>query len=317
VLSQSRRPSSWFTEILAGATVFSGVGYLLAAYTVSRWLTRPSRGRPRPTPTELNFPFEEIHCRTADGFDLSGWLIAPPHPRGTVMLFHGLRHNRSQTMPRISMLVEAGYRCVAFDHRAHGLSVGRCSSFGYYERRDVEAVHEFVGQRWPNEFCAALGISMGAAALCFASQRVRNLDAIILESLYHDVASAFDNRIGTKFPGWFRRFARGAIWVTERRLGLKLAQITPADHVGNLAPAPLLLMTGSADAHAPPADIVRLHTRCPGPCEMAEIEGADHSNLCTKDAAAYRGLVLGFLEPYWQSHRAAHPISIGAINKAS
>jgi uncharacterized protein len=295
VPSQPRRPSSWFAELLAGATVVSGVGYLLAAYTVSRWLTRPSRGRPHPTPAELNLPCEEIHCRTADGFDLSGWLIEPPEPRGTVMLFHGMRYNRAQTLPRIALLAEAGYRCIAFDHRAHGLSVGRCCSFGYFESRDIEAVCDFVAQRWPDDFCAALGISMGAAALCFAGKRACNLDAIILESLYHDVASAFDNRIGTRFPSWFRRFARGVIWVTERRLGLKLAQIIPADHIANLAPAPVLLITGSADIHAPLADSMRLQERCTGPCELTQIEGADHINLCTKDIDLYRRYILEFL----------------------
>ncbi len=293
---QPRRPASWVAEFLAGATVMSGVGYLLTAYTVSRWLTRPSRGRPSPGPAALNLPCEEVSCRTADGHLLSGWVVAPAKPRGTVALFHGLRHNRAQTLPRIAILTAAGYRCVAFDHRGHGLSTGRRSSFGYYEGRDVDAVLAFTAERWPDEFRAAVGISMGAAALCFGGPRVGQLDACILESLYHDVASAFDNRIGTKFPAWFRRFAGGVVWVTERRLGLKLAQITPADHIRNLSSVPLLLLTGTADVHAPPADAQRLSRQCAGPHELAEIKGADHTNLCTKDSAAYQQLVLGFLQ---------------------
>src|SRR5205807_2295939 len=127
---------------------------------------------------------------------------------------------------------------------------------------------------------AALGVSMGAAALCFAGEKVRGLAACVLESLYHDVASAFDNRIGTRFPAWFRRFTRGVIWVTERRLKLRLAQITPADHIAQLAPVPVLLVTGSNDLHAPPADAERLSARWAGPHELACIAGADHNNLC-------------------------------------
>jgi uncharacterized protein len=293
---KSRRPASLLAEFLATATVMSGVGYLLAAYTVSRWLTRPSRGKPQST--DLGLPCEEVECRTADGLRLSGWVISPPVARGTVVLFHGIRHNRAQALPRIALLVEAGYRCVAFDHRAHGLSAGKLSSFGFYESRDVEAVLDFVAQRWPNEFCAALGISMGAAAICFAAPRARRLDACILESLYHDVASAFANRIGTKFPAWFRRFSPGVIWATERRLKSKLAEVTPADHIGRLGSVPILLLTGSADVHASPADAERLIRRCAGPRELVHIDGADHTNLCTKDGAAYRGAVLGFLERY-------------------
>jgi alpha-beta hydrolase superfamily lysophospholipase len=199
-------------------------------------------------------------------------------------------------LPRIAFLAAAGYRCVAFDHRAHGLSAGRCSSFGYYESRDVDAVLDFVAARWPNEFRAALGISMGAAALCFAAERACGFDACVLESLYYDVASAFDNRIGTQFPAWFRRFSRGVIWATERRLGLKLSQVTPADYIANLSSTPVLLVTGTADVHASPEDAERLRRRCTGPRELVEIEGADHTNVCTKNAAAYHKAVLEFLD---------------------
>src|SRR4051812_15823071 len=118
------QPSSWFAEALASATVLSGVGYLLTAYSVSRWLTRPARGAPQSSPADLGLPFEDEVCYTADGHRLAGWVIEPPQPRGTVALFHGLRCNRSHTLARVPMLIDAGYRCVAFDHRAHGKSSG-------------------------------------------------------------------------------------------------------------------------------------------------------------------------------------------------
>jgi alpha-beta hydrolase superfamily lysophospholipase len=238
----------------------------------------------------------DAECRTEDGHRLVGWVVEPPQPRGTVALFHGLRQNRSQTLPRIALLAAAGYRCVAFDHRAHGQSTGRCSSFGYHESHDVVAVLDFVQQNWPCESCAALGISMGAAALCFAGERTAKLRACILESLYHDIASALHNRIGSKFPSWFRRFSRGVVWVTERRLKLRLEQITPADHIGRLSATPVLLVTGTKDVHAPPEDSDRLYRRCTGPREMAHIVGADHQNLCRIGGDSYRDLILSFLD---------------------
>jgi alpha-beta hydrolase superfamily lysophospholipase len=294
--SQPSRSSSWMAEMLAGAVVLSGVGYLLTAYTVSRWLTRPSRGVPRPTPADLGLECENVTCQTSDGHRLAGWVVAPANNRGTVVLFHGMRQNRAQTLPRIALLTAAGYRCVAFDHRAHGQSSGRFSSFGYHESRDVIAVLDFVERQWPGQRRAVLGISMGAAALCFAAERVRRWDACILESLYFDLAAAFSNRIGSKFPSWFRRFSRGVVWVTERRLGVRLAQVAPADQIAQLAPLSILLITGTDDEHAPPDDARRLFQRCQGPRELAEIEGADHTSLCHKDPQRYRQLVLDFLE---------------------
>ncbi len=294
-MSEPRRKTSWLKEVLAGLAAASGVGYLATAYTVSRWLTRRSRSRPHPTPSVCGLDWAPLECRTDDRLQLRGWLVTPPEPRATVALFHGLRANRVQALSRMALLVGAGYRCVAFDHRAHGESAGRRTSFGHHEARDVRAVLALVRERWPVQPVAALGISMGAAALCFAASQARTLDAVVLESLYHDVESTFRNRIGSKYPSWFRRFARGVIWVTEKRLGARLRQFTPADHIAGLAPAPVLLVTGTEDPHAPPRDAERLFARCREPRELALIPGAGHTNLFEVGAEQYREMLLSFL----------------------
>jgi len=295
-VSRLSRTGFWFKEVLAGLAAASGIGYVATAYTVSRWLTRTSRSRPYPTPERHGLPFENVECVTADGYRLRGWVVEPPAARATVTLFHGLRHNRAQTLDRIAFLAAAGYRCVAFDHRAHGQSEGRRTSFGYNESRDVTAVLETVRQRWPHQPVAALGISMGAAALCFAAGQLPRLDAVLLESLYHDLDSTFRKRIGTRFPSWFRRFRRGVIWVTERRLGLRLEQIAPVNYVDGFAPAPVLLLTGSADGLAPPSDSERLFARCPEPRELAIIPDVDHTNMVEGGGHRYRDTILDFLE---------------------
>src|SRR5438270_11508 len=125
----------------------SGIGYLATAYTISRWLTRGSRARPHPTPAALGHAWEPLECHTGDRVRLRGWLVEPHAPRATVALFHGSRHNRAQTLDRVAWLAAAGYRCVAFDHRAHGESSGRRSTFGYREAGDVAAVLDLMRER--------------------------------------------------------------------------------------------------------------------------------------------------------------------------
>jgi alpha-beta hydrolase superfamily lysophospholipase len=288
--------SSWLKELLAGLAAASGIGYLATSYTVSRWLTRSSPGKPRHTPGDRGLSCEPLQCLTADGLRLRGWLVEPSAVRGTVALFHGMRKNREQTLERIELLAAAGYRCVAFDHRAHGESAGRRTSFGYHEARDAAAVLDLVARRWPDQPRAALGMSMGAAALCFAAPQARALDAVVLESLYHDLASTFQTRIGTRYPAWFGRFRRGVIWVTERRLRLRLGQVVPSECVADLAPAPVLLVTGSDDPHAPPDDTRRLFERCGEPRECAVISGADHLTLLEAGGRVYCDLLLDFLD---------------------
>jgi alpha-beta hydrolase superfamily lysophospholipase len=289
--------SPWLADLLAGLAMSSGIGYLAAAYTVSRWLTKPSPGRPRQTPGDYGLCWEAASCRTDDRFRLRGWVVSPACPRGTVALFHGVRSSREQTLSRTAFLVRAGYRCVAFDHRAHGESAGRRTSFGFHEARDVKAVLNFAQQRWPHQPLAVLGISMGAAAVCFAAERVRQAQAVILESLYHDLGSAFTNRLDSAhYPPWVRRLSRGVIWVTERRFGVRMAQVNPAEHIGKLSPAPVLVLTGTDDAHAPPDEALRLYERCSGPRELWLVPHAGHRDVFEKGGAVYQHRVLDFLD---------------------
>src|SRR5262245_329164 len=131
-MSQTQARATSFSEVIARLLTSSGVGCLAAAYTASRWLTRPAPGRPRSTPGDHGLDWERLDCRTADGMRLAGWCVSPSRPRATVVLFHGLHHNREQTLGRTRLLAAAGYRCVAFDHRAHGESTGKRTSFGYH-----------------------------------------------------------------------------------------------------------------------------------------------------------------------------------------
>lgn len=295
-MAQTSRAGAWVNDILMGLTAASGVGYLATAYSISRWLTRASFASIEVPPANIRAHWELLTCTTADGLPLAGWAASPSRPRGTVALFHGMRHNRAQTLGRIKFLVASGWRCVAFDHRAHGQSAGKWTSFGWHEALDVSAVGELIAARWPDQPTAALGISMGAAALCFARENNAPFQAFILESLYHDLASAFRQRVGCGYPSWFARFSRGVVWVTEKRLGIGIDQVTPADYVSQLNPRPVLLLTGADDPHATPDDVARVFERCADPREFHLIPGAGHNDVDATGGERYQDLVLGFLD---------------------
>jgi pimeloyl-ACP methyl ester carboxylesterase len=149
---------------------------------------------------------------------------------------------------------------------------------------------------------------MGAAAICFAAGRKPSADAVILESLYHDLDSAFASRMASTYPGYYRRLTRGIIWVTERRLRLHLHQIAPCDHIADLAPAPVLLLTGTRDAHAPPTEAQRLFDRCTSHRELWLVPGARHKDVFEVGGPAYERRVLAFLDRWL---RIASPAEAG------
>jgi pimeloyl-ACP methyl ester carboxylesterase len=194
------------------------------------------------------------------------------------------------------LFARAGYRSVAFDHRGHGESEGGFTSFGYHEARDVAAVQELVCRRWPGQPRAVLGLSMGAAAICFAAEQARGYHAIILESLYHDIASAFASRLRTMYPVWFRPLVPGIICITERRMGVRLEEVVPAALIGKLAPAPVLLVTGTNDDHAGTEVAERLLACCGKPRDLWLVPGAAHCDVFEVGGQRYEERILAFLE---------------------
>lgn len=287
---------SWFDELWPRVAIASGVGYVAVSYAISRWLTRRSPAQvEKPTGRET-ITFESTECWTEDGLRLRGWQAAPARPRATIALFHGMRLNRSCMLDRLNFLTAAGYRCVAFDHRAHGESDGRTCSFGYHESRDVKAVLEYIRRRWPSEPCGAVGMSMGAAAVCFAGEASRGFDALVLESVYIELARAFNQRIGCGYPRWFQHFRNGVVWLTERRLGASIHEVAPLAYVSRLAPNPVLLLTGSEDPHAPPHEVALLAEQIRSSGRFHVIDGAGHENVCLHGGTSYQDLLLSFFE---------------------
>ena len=291
----ARLPAVWLANTAARVALASGVGYVAAAYTVSRFLTRPRRRKLRSTPRTVDLAFEPLQLLTDDRIRLAGWLVEPPAPRGTVALFHGMRHTREQMLGRITFLHAAGYRCVAIDHRAHGASRGKRVSFGWYEARDVTAVADLIRRRWPHEPRVALGISMGAAAIAFAGPSC-GWRGVVLEGIYADVGQAFRRRIGRYYPRWFSRLYPGVMWITQRRVKVSVAQIRPVDAVTALADGPTLFVTGEDDFLAPPEDARRVAAAAGARAELFVVPGAGHNNVAEVGGPAYRERLLGFLE---------------------
>ncbi len=304
-MNTTPQQTTWLQELWPRLTVASGIGYVATAYTVSHWLTRRS-------PAVVGLPehlgrvhINRVECFARDDIVLKGWCIEPAAPHATIALFHGMRLNRTDMLERIAFLSQAGFRCIAFDHRAHGESGGRRTSFGYHERHDVEAIAGFIRDRWPNSPCAALGVSMGAAALCFADDAAEAFQAIVLESLYDDLHRAFQHRVGCGYPAWFQHFRRGILWFTERRLGLRVRDVAPIAHIAKLASRPVLLVTGSDDPHAPPHEVETLAGQLPHTSQLHVVPGATHNDVCTRGGLAYRDLILSFLGRHLSSARLA------------
>ena len=95
---------------------------------------------------------------------LKAVFLKPLDTTRTVIICHGVTENKINSMKYARLFERLGFNSVIYDHRRHGDSGGKTTSFGYYEKIDLKAIVHTVREELESE--ALLGIhgeSMGAA----------------------------------------------------------------------------------------------------------------------------------------------------------
>ncbi len=188
------------------------------------------------------------------------------------------------------MLLREGYSVVLFDLQAHGESTGEQITFGYLERYDAIAAVEFARQLFPGQPVGVIGISLGGAAATLAGESL-DADAIVLEAVYTDIATATENRLA--LSGIPKAVAPLLLVQLRFRLGISPADLSPVEAI-NTIDSPLLFIAGTEDNHTTAADSQRLYEAAGEQKEIWWVEGAAHTDFHAFQPEAYQERVLSF-----------------------
>lgn len=242
---------------LAGSYLTVCIG---AAFPLSSRLVRPRLKRlPQLDSQHLRrfladrrVAFEDVSFRSFDGTRLHGWWFESGTDRPTVIALHGVSKNRTDMVRFALTLGEAGMNVLLFDGRGHGKSEGRFVTYGFYEKRNVEAAIDFVVlDRGVSETRIGLaGISMGAAITLQVAAANRRIRAIWTDSPFASLTRVSMDRV----RGWTRlpeNALRPLVWVAmkvaERRGRFEVRAVDPLALAGQIA-CPVYLIHGDRDA---------------------------------------------------------------------
>ncbi|PBI82651.1 esterase [Variovorax boronicumulans] len=217
------------------------------------------------TPDALGLRYENVRFTSADGTRLSGWFIPaagradPKAAKGTVVHFHGNAQNMSSHWRFVAWLPAQDYNVFVFDYRGYGESEGEPEPRGVFEdsnaaldhvraRADVDASRLFV-------FGQSLGGTNAIAAV--GSGNRAGVKAVAIESTFYSYRSIAND----KLPG-------AGLLVRDDYAASKF--------VAAIAPIPLLLIHGTADAVIPHHHSQRLLADAKEPKQLIEVPGAGH-----------------------------------------
>lgn len=246
-------------------------------------------------PEDFEIYPEDVSITTSDDIQLKGWLFRNVNSDACIVLLHGWKANRYETLPRVKFLYEMGYNVFIYDARACGESTGDEITIGYKEAEDIIAVSEFLKNEDMNSI-ACIGISQGAATIVYANSAIKNLKCIILESMYDDVSNAIDNRYRKYFyvggyAGYFLKL------FAENKVGVNINEMKPIERINQLK-VPVFIISGDNDKNVLTAETLRIYKKANEQKRLWIVEGAAHEDLFKYNQSNYQNNVFDFLNEY-------------------
>jgi uncharacterized protein len=270
------------------------VAIFLSLFAVGHLLTGNASTAVGTLMTDLSA--EPVQFSINSAFPVHGWLVYGEPGNGVVLLAHSIRSNRLEMLSRARFLNQQGYSVLLIDLQAHGESPGARITFGARESQSIEAAAFFLSETFPHERIGAIGVSLGAAAIVLAKLATR-LDAVILESLHSTIEEAVENRLKLHFGEYGSMLLPLILFHLSFYLDIPIKDLNPIEKINNLN-SPLLLISGTNDAHTTLPETERLFAAARDPKEIWIIPGAGHFNMHSYAGRTYENRISAFLLQY-------------------
>lgn len=238
-------------------------------------------------------PFTELYCTAEDGVKL----YAKYYDFGgaqTLICLHGMRSAPLNNFAVAALrFKEQGFNVLLPDQRAHGKSGGREITCGHRESEDLLEWIKLIKSRF-NEKTVLYGISMGAATIGFASDKIEEGDvcAAVYDCGFTSVGNLI-RLIKKKYhaPALTFKLLKSKC---KRKLGIDLDE-SVAEHI-KYSKIPSVFVHGLEDTAVPPEDSKENYNACTAPKELILVEGCGHTTAAIKGDAAQK--IIRFVKKY-------------------
>lgn len=243
---------------------------------------------------------KEIVISSVDGLKLSGAAIELyPESKRWIIIVHGYTGSRAVSTQFIDIFTDEGYNVLLIDQRRHGQSEGRYTTYGFYEKYDVQTwVDWLVEQHGKDTEIGLHGQSLGGGTVLeYLSIAAPQVKLVIADCPYSDLTDLMKYQITklNKVPSvpFFR-------WVNNRirkKAGFSFEQVSPIRSVRE-SHLPVMFIHGTNDTYVPTRMSQEMYDVKPGPKRLVLIDGAIHANAYHIGPLKYRQEVSSFLHEY-------------------
>jgi uncharacterized protein len=232
----------------------------------------------RRPPMVTDVAHTDVSLRTADGLTLRGWLFPSQAKmrRGLMIYLHGIGDDRRGAIDLAARFGPKGYDILGYDSRGHGESEGRYCTYGYFEKRDVQAALDSLHAPSAILFGSSLGASVALQAAA-VEPRVRG---VVAQSPFSDLDTIVRERAPELAP---RSVVDAALDAAGKRAGFPPSDVSPLADAPRIQ-VPVLLIHGAADSGTAPAHSERLYAQLRGLKQLLIVPGKGHLDVLDDEA---------------------------------
>jgi len=244
---------------------------------------------------------EDVSINTKQGYKLNGTYIKNPRETmDTVILVHGLMRTRRSMLSTAKLYLEKGFNVLVYDSRNNGESEGRDTTYGYFEKYDLNDWVEYITKRNPGGNIGVHGRSMGAATALLHSEineRSKKVKFYISDCAYSDLKDEFiyiADKGNLSIPSSF--FAFYGSLVTKIKSDFKYSDVSPRQSIEDVT-TPIMFIHGKKDELVPVSMCKELYNaKNKGLKEIYMPENAGHGESYKYNRDEYRDRVYNFVD---------------------
>jgi dipeptidyl aminopeptidase/acylaminoacyl peptidase len=223
------------------------------------------------------------------GNKVLAWYV-PSRNRAAIVISHGTNADRSALLPELRFLANAGFGVLAIDWPGDGGSEGEIH-WGENERQTLTAAIDWLMARddVDNSKIGVFGFSMGGYITAQVASSDTRISAVALAAAPTDFVeyTRWDNRRW----GWLSQYSA---LLAVRAAKMPTAELLPVEVIQHVAPRPLLIIGGDADATIPEFMTRKLFAAAKEPKQLWIVHGAGHGNYVEVAPQEYQNQLVGF-----------------------
>lgn len=239
---------------------------------------------------------EEVSIKSPFGYEIKGQLTRTGHPHKFMIICHGVTVNKVNSIKYMNLFLKRGYNVLIYDHRRHGESGGKTTSYGHYEKFDLKACIDYLKSRFGESITLGIhGESMGAVTtLLYAGMVEDGADFYIADCPFSDFAAQLRYRLKVEFKIPHPFVMPFANLILKVRDGYRFKDVSPISVIKNIK-NPVLFIHSKEDDYILPEMTKALYAEKEGYKKLFLAEKGAHAMSFAENPAEYEKAIDEFL----------------------